>query len=409
MGVPQDKQKLRDAGKTFAEQQIQTTFKNSAIVDNTDQFPKFVKSNVSLGKVLGKGGFGTVYEVRGFEAGRPSIVEKGIDDDENPMGGMESRQFIADHCIRKGGDARYALKILSPEVIDDPGTFIKGIIDMATEARVLSDIEHPNIVKLRALAEVDPYQESFFIVMDRLYDTLEHRIEKWAAKFKRLSGVGGKLLDRKGSKKTEIMEQRLVAGFDLSAAVGYLHDREILYRDLKPENVGFDIRDDIKLFDFGLAKELTGDKKPDADGLYKLTAMTGSPIYMPPEVAMEQPYNKSCDVYSFAIMFWEMYSGNKPFELYTMKKLRERVWSGENKRPFVPESWPVPIKNLLRRSWSKNIAERPSFTQVTKILRNECVRVRGGNASGLEHSRRRSTFVFRGARGKLSTTRTTEM
>ena len=122
------------------------------------------------------------------------------------------------------------------------------------------------------------------------------------------------------------------------------------------------------------------------------------------EVANEQSYNNTCDTFSFAILFWQMYSGKEPFELYTMKKLRERVWSGEHKRPFVPEDWPVPIKSLLRRSWSKNIKERPSFAQITKILRNECVRVRGGNDSGLEHSRRRSTFVFRGARGQLKNT-----
>ena len=53
--------------------------------------------------------------------------------------------------------------------------------------------------------------------------------------------------------------------------------------------MGFDIRDDIKLFDFGLAKEVHSEDK-DENGLYKLTGMTGSPRYMAPEVGLEKPY-----------------------------------------------------------------------------------------------------------------------
>jgi serine/threonine protein kinase len=123
---------------------------------------------------------------------------------------------------------------------------------------------------------------------------------------------------------------------------------------------------------------------------------------------MEKPYNSKCDVYSFGILFWQMYAAKTPFELYGMKSLKSRVWEGEQKRPFVQEAWPVPIKSLMRRAWAADPKERPSFMQIYKILRNECVRVRNGDDSGLEHSRRRSTFVFRGSRGKLASTKSTE-
>lgn len=92
-----------------------------------------------------------------------------------------------------------------------------------------------------------------------------------------------------------------------------------------------------------------------------------------------------------------MYALKTPFELYTVRSLKAKVWAGENKRPYVDPGWPVPLKNLLKRAWNKDAKERPSFQQITKILRSECVRVRDGNEDGLEHSRRRSTFVFRGA------------
>lgn len=155
--------------------------------------------------------------------------------------------------------------------------------------------------------------------------------------------------------------------------------------------------------DFGLATELKNSKKA-GDGLYKLTGMTGSPRYMAPEVALEKPYNEKCDVWSFSLMLWQMYALKTPFELYTMKSLKSRVWAGEMKRPAVDAGWPVPIKNLLKRAWSHDLRQRPCFSHVSKILRAECVRVRDGNEDGLEHNRRRSTFVFRGARGQLETT-----
>jgi hypothetical protein len=123
---------------------------------------------------------------------------------------------------------------------------------------------------------------------------------------------------------------------------------------------------------------------------------------------MELPYNAKCDTYSFAILFWQMYSAKIPFELYTVRSLKEKVWCANGKRPFVEESWPVPIKTLLRRSWSGNASERPTMQQVYHILRTECVRCRDGDDSGLEHQRRRSTFVYRGARGTLSSIKTTE-
>lgn len=237
-----EKDRIKHHGKKYAEKTVKEMYAKSHIKENSSTFPKFAKDELHLGKVLGKGGFGTVYEVRGFEAGKrvptkmfvsSRNVVAGADDEEVTKGEMESRKFIADHCLRNNNDARYAVKFLSPNVTDDPPNFIQGIIDMAIETRVLSDTEHPNIVKLRALAQISPYNEDYFIVMDRLYDTMEGRIEKWAKKLKRCSGVGGKVFDRKGEKKKEIMEEKTVAGFDLSDALGYLHGRKILYRDIK--------------------------------------------------------------------------------------------------------------------------------------------------------------------------------
>jgi serine/threonine protein kinase len=243
--TPAEKERIKSHGKTYAEKNVDTMFAKSNIKDKSGEFPKFSKQEMKLGKILGKGGFGTVYEVRGFEAGKAVPIKKGRsnrnlhgdNDDEVQMGEMENRKFIADHCLRSNNDARYAVKLLSPNIVDDPASFIQGIIDMAIETRVLSDTEHPNIIKMRAVAQVSPYDDNYFIVMDRLYDTLEGRIGKWLKTFKKCSGMGGKVFDRKGEKKKELLEEKMVAAFDLSDALGYLHGRKIIYRDIKVSTV----------------------------------------------------------------------------------------------------------------------------------------------------------------------------
>ena len=72
----------------------------------------------------------------------------------------------------------------------------------------------------------------------------------------------------------------------------------------KPDNIGFDVRGDVKLFDFGLSFEIT-EECSSVDGLYELSGNTGSMRYMAPEVALGNPYNHKVDVYSFGILFWQ--------------------------------------------------------------------------------------------------------
>lgn len=410
-----DSRRQGNSKKHYVQDRLTKIFDSqTTIVDRIDELPKFKPDELKLGSVLGKGGFGTVREIKAFEnidgadtTRRPDDDEEEEDDDDILQG---NRVFMAEHCLRRSGKARYAVKKLSPEVLEGD-TCSMGMTDMAIETRFLSGILHPNIIKLRAVAECPPWSKSYFIVMDRLYLTLETQIHKvwkpqadWQA-----SWMGKVCCNFSYSKPHELWEERLVYAYDLAAAISYLHQRKILYRDIKPENIGFDVRNDIKLFDFGLARELRDHLKVDGTStnfpMYNLTANTGSPIYMAPEVALGKPYNGTCDTYSFSILLWEMLALTPPFELYTIQKLKQRVYGKEQKRPFLEEAWPGAIQQLLEQGWATEPKQRPTMLQVEKRLKKECIQLRG-TSRGLEHKRRRSTYVYepkrKGRRGNQS-------
>ena len=238
----------------IATKKIQDMEKNSKFFakDSLDVIPKFAADELSLGKVLGKGGFGTVKEIRSINCkdttdlgSNPQSFEPG--DDEQAK---QDRKFIADHCLRDGGDARYCIKVrhdvcmycsarvvsyfyfnpfitciqaLSPEVIADKGLFTQGVIDMSVETMFLSVVSHPHIITMRAFGSDGMLKPNYFIVLDRLYDTLEARIPKWKVQSKRARSFVNKLKKNTSSKLDELMETKLSYAYDLAGAFEYLH------------------------------------------------------------------------------------------------------------------------------------------------------------------------------------------
>ena len=134
------------------------------------------------------------------------------------------------------------------------------------------------------------------------------------------------------------------------------------------------------------------------DETWHMTGNTGTPRYMSPEVALEQPYNASCDTYSFCILLWEMLALRTPFDSYTMKAFRSKVWSDKvRKRPIVDPSWSKELQSLFEYGWCQEIQHRTPMSGVSRILRQEVISCRpDGNTTGidLEHKRRRSTHVL---------------
>jgi len=227
-----------------------------------------------------------------------------------------TRGFMKDHCLRNG-ESRYAIKrirscLVGQEEITD------AAIDLAREAEFLAALQHPNIIKSRGTINV-PGHPKYSLILDRLYDTLEVQMKKWEVEIKRYQGRFKGLIGKNKMMLNKMWMERLVAAYDLARAMAYLHSRGVLHRDIKPANIGFDIRGDIKIFDFGLAKELKPIEREGQDQ-YHTSGLAGTRRYMAPEVAQVMPYGLSSDVYSFGILIWEMLTLKAAFEKYTREK-----------------------------------------------------------------------------------------
>jgi len=264
----------------------------------------------------------------------------------------------------------YVMKTLRTDLPEEE--YVKGIVDLAIEAEFLSVLSHPNIISMRAMANSDPHETKFFVVLDRLIVTLDRKFNQWRREVGENSGYWlgpfGYCCAREHFLHKTWLE-RLVASRDVANAVHFLHTKSIVYRDLKPDNLGFDVNGALKLFDFGLAKRMDTVEK-SADGMYLLTGNTGSLRYMAPEVAKGDPYNQSVDAYSFAMLFWQICSLQTPFAGMSARAHARRViQNGE--RPKPDRSWPLSWVDIMTRAWDPDTSERPDFDEIANFLEEQ--------------------------------------
>lgn len=357
---------------SVAERAVKDKTQNSQVMDVEAEnlVPKLEWSELKVGKVLGRGGFCVVHEIPEITLndGNTSSGHLGegrdTDDEHGIHNIVQDRHFMAANCVRQGKDYRYALKVTQDSVKKDAQLFINAVVDLAIEARFLAVIRHPNIIKMRAVASTSPFDDKFFVVLDKLYDILGSRLKTWKKK------QPGKLVRMTAGGKRSLKEswaERLTVSYDLSCALKFLHEHHIMYRDLKPDNVGFDVRNDVKIFDFGLAKEVH--EQSNENSTFKHTKDTGSPRYMAPEVYLGDPYNEKCDVYSFSILIWQIMKLETPYDGFTGNMMIKSVWKG-GARPKPDPVWPVELSTALRKGWNPSIKDRLSMNDMSECLRS---------------------------------------
>lgn len=241
------------------------------------------------------------------------------------------------------------------------------------------------------------------MVIDRLFDTLDSRMKRWrnTPKHRRISSLKrsfgapfnkGEVKEEEMMDKDEIMDTKLHTAFQISAAISYLHSHNIIFRDLKPSNVVFDVRGDVRIFDFGLARIMPANGDPYTDTFDMSGA--GSPRYMAPECLVGQPYNLKVDIYSFSIILWEILSNQTAYSHIRRRRQLITEVVDEHVRPIIDEKWPERIVGMLESSFDRCITTRPRMKLWYKIIREELVDLRGGDQSDLSDSyvRRRRTF-----------------
>jgi len=244
-------------------------------------------------KVIGKGSFGKVFLVR-----------------ENKTGEI------------------YALKVLRKDNIIRRNQ----IEHTKTERSVLGYIRHPFIVGLNMA----------FQSKDKLYFVLDYC-------------AGGELFFHLGKLGRFQEDRAMFYAAEIVLAISYVHSLDIVYRDLKPENVLLDHRGHIRLTDFGLSKEGIISSSSGAH------SFCGTPEYLAPEILNRQGHGRAVDWWSLGALLYEMLTGLPPFYCQDRERLFEKIRRSELAYPStVKPDAKILLKGLLTKDPKMRLGSGPA-------------------------------------------------
>lgn len=243
-------------------------------------------------KVIGKGSFGKVFLVREIKT-----------------------------------EEMFALKVLKKDNIIKRNQ----VEHTKTERNVLGYVRHPFIVGLNMAFQSN----------DKLYFVLDYC-------------AGGELFFHLG-KLGKFPEPRArFYAAEIILAITYVHELDIIYRDLKPENVLLDSKGHVRLTDFGLSKEgITG----SASGA---NSFCGTPEYLAPEILNRQGHGRAVDWWSLGALLYEMLTGLPPFYCRDREKLFEKIRKSDLNYPRYLSSQAISLlKGLLTREPLRRLGSGP--------------------------------------------------
>uniref|UniRef100_A0A3B1IU06 Serine/threonine-protein kinase Nek4 n=1 Tax=Astyanax mexicanus TaxID=7994 RepID=A0A3B1IU06_ASTMX len=205
------------------------------------------------------------------------------------------------------------------------------------EAQLLSQLKHPNIVTYRESWEGDDCQ--LYIVMGFC--------------------EGGDLYHRLKQQKGELLPERQVVEWfvQIAMALQYLHEKHILHRDLKTQNIFLTKTNIIKVGDLGIARVLENQND-------MASTLIGTPYYMSPELFSNKPYNYKSDVWALGCCVYEMSTLKHAFNAKDMNSLAFRIIEG--KLPQMPSKYDPQLGELIKRMLCKKPEDRPDVKHILR-------------------------------------------
>ncbi|XP_040189057.1 serine/threonine-protein kinase Nek1 isoform X5 [Rana temporaria] len=202
------------------------------------------------------------------------------------------------------------------------------------EVAVLANMKHPNIVQYR-----ESFEESgcLYIVMDYC--------------------EGGDMFQRINTQKGILFsEDQILDWFvQLCLALKHVHDRKILHRDIKSQNIFLTKSGTIQLGDFGIARVLSSTVE-------LARTCIGTPYYLSPEICENRPYNNKSDIWALGCVLYEMCTLKHAFEAGNMKNLVLKIIRGSY--PPVSMHYSYDLRNLLSLLFKRNPRDRPSVNSI---------------------------------------------
>uniref|UniRef100_A0A8C5R170 Serine/threonine-protein kinase MARK2 n=1 Tax=Leptobrachium leishanense TaxID=445787 RepID=A0A8C5R170_9ANUR len=265
--------------------------------------------------------------------GRTSIATTA--DDQPHIGNYRLLKTIGKGNFAKVKLARHVLtgKEVAVKIIDKTQLNSSSLQKLFREVRIMKVLNHPNIVKLFEVIETE---KTLYLVMEY--------------------ASGGEVFDYLVA-HGRMKEKEARAKFrQIVSAVQYCHQKFIVHRDLKAENLLLDSDMNIKIADFGFSNEFTFGNKLDT--------FCGSPPYAAPELFQGKKYDgPEVDVWSLGVILYTLVSGSLPFDGQNLKELRERVLRGKYRIPFYMST---DCENLLKKFLILNPCKRGTLEQIMR-------------------------------------------